>query len=277
MVNLLGDLWDAGEPRWADALRADPGVKLHLYGKKTPAPGRKMGHLTVRDAHPDAALARADRRAEAALGERIMSELVARALGPWFLSEPLGLVALILVPLPWFASAARRRLAWPTLDGFRGVPHARAGVDPPPPETSDRDGDRLARGRPGATAGPGRADPDRGAGGGDRGGDRPQREHGDRGFSQPQTDPSRGSRRPRTRCRGSSRGQARRRGRRDRVRRRAAPRVVRRRSTMPSCSTPCARSARRGAGKGGRTSATRLPRGSATCAGRRPPGACLCS
>ena len=46
MVNLLGDLWDGGEPRWARAL-ADPRVKLHLYGKKEPRPGRKMGHLTV--------------------------------------------------------------------------------------------------------------------------------------------------------------------------------------------------------------------------------------
>jgi 5-(carboxyamino)imidazole ribonucleotide synthase len=46
MINLLGDLWARGEPRWASAL-ADPRVKLHLYGKKEPRPGRKMGHLTV--------------------------------------------------------------------------------------------------------------------------------------------------------------------------------------------------------------------------------------
>lgn len=46
MVNLLGDLWKAGEPRWDRAL-ADPGVKLHLYGKAEPRPGRKMGHLNV--------------------------------------------------------------------------------------------------------------------------------------------------------------------------------------------------------------------------------------
>lgn len=58
MANLLGDLWADGEPRWADAMRADPGVKLHLYGKHTPKPGRKMGHLTVLDADPQAALAR---------------------------------------------------------------------------------------------------------------------------------------------------------------------------------------------------------------------------
>lgn len=46
MINLLGDLWAGGEPRWERAL-ADPGVKLHLYGKTKPRPGRKMGHLNV--------------------------------------------------------------------------------------------------------------------------------------------------------------------------------------------------------------------------------------
>lgn len=58
MVNLLGDLWSRGEPDWEAALRHDPGVKLHLYGKQTAAPGRKMGHLTVVDPDPDTALAR---------------------------------------------------------------------------------------------------------------------------------------------------------------------------------------------------------------------------
>ncbi len=46
MANLLGDLWQHGEPDWAAALRADT-VKLHLYGKGDPRPGRKMGHLTA--------------------------------------------------------------------------------------------------------------------------------------------------------------------------------------------------------------------------------------
>ena len=61
MVNLLGDLWleAGGEPRWDAALRADPGLSLHLYGKRTAAVGRKMGHLTVLDPDPEAALARA--------------------------------------------------------------------------------------------------------------------------------------------------------------------------------------------------------------------------
>lgn len=46
MANLLGDLWSGGEPDWAAAC-AIPGVKLHLYGKSEPRPGRKMGHLTA--------------------------------------------------------------------------------------------------------------------------------------------------------------------------------------------------------------------------------------
>jgi 5-(carboxyamino)imidazole ribonucleotide synthase len=46
MANLLGDLWEAGEPDWA-AAAAFPSVKLHLYGKATARAGRKMGHLTA--------------------------------------------------------------------------------------------------------------------------------------------------------------------------------------------------------------------------------------
>jgi 5-(carboxyamino)imidazole ribonucleotide synthase len=46
MVNLLGDLWQRGEPRWEEVLR-HPCVKLHLYGKLSARPGRKMGHYTV--------------------------------------------------------------------------------------------------------------------------------------------------------------------------------------------------------------------------------------
>jgi len=54
MVNLLGDLWAGGAPRWEKAC-AMPGVALHLYGKKEPRPGRKMGHLTALAAAPDEA------------------------------------------------------------------------------------------------------------------------------------------------------------------------------------------------------------------------------
>lgn len=46
MANLLGDLWEKGEPDWNAAL-SDSRVKLHLYGKLQPRPGRKMGHLTA--------------------------------------------------------------------------------------------------------------------------------------------------------------------------------------------------------------------------------------
>ncbi len=58
MINLLGDMWNKGEPNWA-AATAVPNVKLHLYGKLAPRLGRKMGHLTalaptVDQAHKDA-------------------------------------------------------------------------------------------------------------------------------------------------------------------------------------------------------------------------------
>jgi 5-(carboxyamino)imidazole ribonucleotide synthase len=56
MVNLLGDLWGGGEPRWEEALKR-PGVRLHLYGTAEPRPGRKMGHLNCLASDPDRALA----------------------------------------------------------------------------------------------------------------------------------------------------------------------------------------------------------------------------
>lgn len=46
MANLLGDLWQDGEPDWPAALQ-DHRVQLHLYGKSEARPGRKMGHLTA--------------------------------------------------------------------------------------------------------------------------------------------------------------------------------------------------------------------------------------
>ncbi len=54
MVNLLGDCWQAGEPRWQLGL-ALPNIKLHLYGKGIPEPGRKMGHLTALAESPEQA------------------------------------------------------------------------------------------------------------------------------------------------------------------------------------------------------------------------------
>lgn len=64
MANLLGDLWTfdleggvMGEPHWAGALSV-PGAHLHLYGKRAPRPGRKMGHVTALGATPEEAVAR---------------------------------------------------------------------------------------------------------------------------------------------------------------------------------------------------------------------------
>ena len=56
MANLLGDLWQDGEPNWVAA--AYPDVKLHLYGKDEVRPGRKMGHLTALAPSADAAVER---------------------------------------------------------------------------------------------------------------------------------------------------------------------------------------------------------------------------
>ena len=46
IANLLGDLWTDGTPDFAAALRV-PTVRLHLYGKTSARPGRKMGHLSA--------------------------------------------------------------------------------------------------------------------------------------------------------------------------------------------------------------------------------------
>lgn len=64
MVNILGDVWARGEPDWGAAL-ADSGVKLHLYGKSQPRPGRKMGHLNVLGTDAAETLARAHRALKA--------------------------------------------------------------------------------------------------------------------------------------------------------------------------------------------------------------------
>ncbi len=57
MANLLGDLWQDGEPDWVAAC-SHPDVKLHLYGKLAPRAGRKMGHLTALAPDPVLALER---------------------------------------------------------------------------------------------------------------------------------------------------------------------------------------------------------------------------
>jgi 5-(carboxyamino)imidazole ribonucleotide synthase len=58
MLNLLGDLWSEGTPAWESVLRHNT-AKLHLYGKSTPRPGRKMGHVTVLAQQAEQALATA--------------------------------------------------------------------------------------------------------------------------------------------------------------------------------------------------------------------------
>ncbi len=68
MLNLLGDLWfnDEGGPTppdWA-AVLALPGAHLHLYGKAEARHGRKMGHLNLTAATPEAALDVAHQAAE---------------------------------------------------------------------------------------------------------------------------------------------------------------------------------------------------------------------
>jgi 5-(carboxyamino)imidazole ribonucleotide synthase len=59
MVNLLGDLWNAGaQPDWGPVLN-DPCAKFHLYGKLEGRPGRKMGHFCVLRETVEEALAEA--------------------------------------------------------------------------------------------------------------------------------------------------------------------------------------------------------------------------
>ncbi len=58
MVNLLGDLWTHGAPRWERVL-GSPRATLHLYGKQGARPGRKMGHYTCLAGTPAKARAEA--------------------------------------------------------------------------------------------------------------------------------------------------------------------------------------------------------------------------
>lgn len=58
IANLLGDLWREGEQPHFDAALEVPEVRLHLYGKVSARPGRKMGHLSALGDSTDEALAR---------------------------------------------------------------------------------------------------------------------------------------------------------------------------------------------------------------------------
>ena len=57
IFNLFGELWAKGPPQFEGAL-AQPGVRLHLYGKRGARAGRKMGHLSAIGETPEDALAR---------------------------------------------------------------------------------------------------------------------------------------------------------------------------------------------------------------------------
>ncbi|MGB9419084.1 MAG: 5-(carboxyamino)imidazole ribonucleotide synthase [Acidobacteriaceae bacterium] len=57
IANLLGDQWADGPPHFDRALEVD-GVRLHLYEKHSPRPGRKMGHLSAIGDTPDDAVKR---------------------------------------------------------------------------------------------------------------------------------------------------------------------------------------------------------------------------
>jgi 5-(carboxyamino)imidazole ribonucleotide synthase len=63
---LFGDLWENGEPQFGAAL-AQPGIRVHLYGKRGARAGRKMGHLSATGDTAEDALARV-RAAATALG-----------------------------------------------------------------------------------------------------------------------------------------------------------------------------------------------------------------
>ena len=67
MINLLGDVWQNGEPDWAGLL-SDPNAKLHLYDKGDPRPGRKMGHITVLGDEIEATLSAAEQHFTRLLG-----------------------------------------------------------------------------------------------------------------------------------------------------------------------------------------------------------------
>jgi 5-(carboxyamino)imidazole ribonucleotide synthase len=64
MVNILGEAWRwragelVGDPVWG-AVLAEPRAKLHLYGKREPRVGRKMGHFTLTGAEAGTTLEQA--------------------------------------------------------------------------------------------------------------------------------------------------------------------------------------------------------------------------
>lgn len=73
MVNILGSLNCSGPYRIKGlrGLFSIPGCKLHLYGKKTSKPNRKLGHITVTAKGAGAALRRAKKARESLTLERL--------------------------------------------------------------------------------------------------------------------------------------------------------------------------------------------------------------
>jgi len=69
IFNLFGELWEHGAPHFEAAL-AQPGIRVHLYGKRGARAGRKMGHLSATGDTAEDALGRV-LAAATALGARL--------------------------------------------------------------------------------------------------------------------------------------------------------------------------------------------------------------
>ena len=65
MVNLLGPKTASSPSPDISGALALPGVSVHLYGKREPRPGRKLGHITVTGEDIDELRARAEQAADA--------------------------------------------------------------------------------------------------------------------------------------------------------------------------------------------------------------------
>lgn len=65
IVNLLGEVWLGPRPPAIERALAVPTLRLHLYEKRTPRAGRKMGHLSALGDTPEQALERVLRAQQA--------------------------------------------------------------------------------------------------------------------------------------------------------------------------------------------------------------------
>jgi 5-(carboxyamino)imidazole ribonucleotide synthase len=73
IANLLGDAWLSESPPAFDAALADPLVRLHLYGKRVPRAGRKMGHFSAVGSTPTEAVERVERARARLTGAAVSS------------------------------------------------------------------------------------------------------------------------------------------------------------------------------------------------------------